>query len=51
MLKDLELATTTAQLNGVTLPQTALAEQMFQPQIISVFQIKTILLFTHFWQE
>ena len=23
MLKDLELATTTAQLNGVTLPQTA----------------------------
>jgi len=30
MLKDLELATTTAQLNGVTLPQTALAEQMFR---------------------
>ena len=30
MLKDLELATTTAQLNGLTLPQTALAEQMFR---------------------
>ena len=30
MLKDLELATTTAQLNGATLPQTALAEQMFR---------------------
>lgn len=30
MLKDLELATTTAQLNSLTLPQTALAEQMFR---------------------
>ncbi len=30
MVKDLELATTTAQLNGLTLPQTALAEQMFR---------------------
>ena len=30
MLKDLELATATAQLNGLTLPQTALAEQMFR---------------------
>jgi 3-hydroxyisobutyrate dehydrogenase-like beta-hydroxyacid dehydrogenase len=30
MLKDLELATTTAQLNGLALPQTALAEQMFR---------------------
>jgi 3-hydroxyisobutyrate dehydrogenase len=30
MLKDLELATATAQLNSVTLPQTALAEQMFR---------------------
>lgn len=30
MLKDLELATTTAQANSVTLPNTALAEQMFR---------------------
>jgi 3-hydroxyisobutyrate dehydrogenase len=30
MLKDLELATATAQENSVTLPQTALAEQMFR---------------------
>ena len=30
MLKDLELATATAQDKGITLPQTALAEQMFR---------------------
>jgi 3-hydroxyisobutyrate dehydrogenase len=30
MLKDLELATSTAQENSITLPQTALAEQMFR---------------------
>jgi 3-hydroxyisobutyrate dehydrogenase len=30
MLKDLELATATAQGNGITLPHTALAEQMFR---------------------
>jgi 3-hydroxyisobutyrate dehydrogenase len=30
MLKDLELATTTAQGNGITLPQTALAQQIFR---------------------
>jgi 3-hydroxyisobutyrate dehydrogenase len=30
MLKDLELATATAQANSVTLPNTALAEQMFR---------------------
>jgi 3-hydroxyisobutyrate dehydrogenase len=30
MLKDLELATTTAQANSVTLPNTALAEQIFR---------------------
>lgn len=30
MLKDLELATTTAQANSVALPNTALAEQMFR---------------------
>lgn len=30
MLKDLELATATAQLNSLALPQTALAEQMFR---------------------
>ncbi|HXG07681.1 MAG TPA: NAD-binding protein, partial [Nitrososphaera sp.] len=30
MLKDLELATDTAKLSGVTLPHTALAEQIFR---------------------
>src|SRR5919112_781679 len=30
MLKDLELATTTAQETGITLPQTALAQQVFR---------------------
>ncbi len=30
MLKDLELATTTAQETGITLPQTALAQQIFR---------------------
>ncbi len=30
MLKDLELTTTTAQGNGITLPQTALAQQIFR---------------------
>jgi 3-hydroxyisobutyrate dehydrogenase len=30
MLKDLELATTTAQQSGITLPQTALAQQIFR---------------------
>ena len=30
MLKDLELATDTARVAGITLPQTALAEQMFR---------------------
>jgi 3-hydroxyisobutyrate dehydrogenase len=30
MLKDLELATTTAQGNGITIPQTALAQQIFR---------------------
>jgi 3-hydroxyisobutyrate dehydrogenase-like beta-hydroxyacid dehydrogenase len=30
MLKDLELATSTAQAAGITLPQTALAQQIFR---------------------
>jgi 3-hydroxyisobutyrate dehydrogenase-like beta-hydroxyacid dehydrogenase len=30
MLKDLELATSTAQETGITLPQTALAQQIFR---------------------